>query len=151
MDQLYNLQPQRRGTDWELAFRFLRSRLRRMSIVFLLSDFITDPERPALSELPDVKVLAQKHDLVPVIFGDRIESELPTGRGLLRFRSAESGQEMVLSLSSAQRRRFDSFVSGRRDDLQSFFYSLGMECLFLKVGEPFMDPIMTLFQRRRKV
>ncbi len=151
IDQLYNLQPKHRGTDWELAFRFLRSHLRRMSIVFLLSDFITDPERPALSELPDLKVLAQKHDVVPIIFGDHIERQLPTGRGLLRFRSAESGQEMVMSLSSAQRRRFDHFVSSRKDELQSFFYSLCMECLFLQVEESFMDPIMTLFERRRKV
>jgi len=151
IEQMYNLRPQRRGTDWELAFRFLRSHLRRMSIIFILSDFITDPDKKALHELPDLKVLAQKHDVVPIIFGDSIEHKLPSGRGLLRFRSAESGQEMVLSLSSAQRRRFDSFVSGRKDELQDLFYSLGMECLFLQVGESFMDPIMTLFERRRKV
>jgi hypothetical protein len=117
----------------------------------MLSDFITDPDKKALHELPDLKVLAQKHDVVPIIFGDNLEHKLPTGRGLLRFRSAESGQEMTLSLSSAQRRRFDSFVSGRKDELQDLFYSLGMECLFLQVGESFMDPIMTLFERRRKV
>lgn len=151
IEQLYELKPKRRGTDWAMAFRFLRSHLRRMSIVFLLSDFITDPEKPSLADLPDLKVLAQKHDVVPVIFGDKIEHRLPPGRGLLRFRSAESGQEMLLSLSSTLRRRFDHFVSNRQDELQAFFYSLGMECLFLQVGESFMDPIMTLFERRRKV
>ncbi|OFW38496.1 MAG: hypothetical protein A3J28_02720 [Acidobacteria bacterium RIFCSPLOWO2_12_FULL_60_22] len=151
IDQLYNLQPKRRGTDWGLALRFLRSHLRRMSIIFLLSDFITDPAATGLAELPDLKVLAQRHDVVPVIFGDQIEANLPVGRGLLRFRSAESGQEMLLSLSSSQRKRFETFVEGRKEDLQSLFYSLGMECLFLQVGQPFMDPLMTLFERRRKI
>ena len=151
IEQLYNLQPQRRGTNWELALRFLRSHLRRMSIVFLLSDFITDPAMPSLADLPDLKILAQKHDVVPVIFGDRIERDLPTGRGLLRFRSAESGKEMLLSLSSAQRKRFDTLVSNRKDDLQNLCYSLGMECLFLQVGESYMDPLMMLFERRRKI
>lgn len=151
IDQMYNLHPKHHGTNWELAFRFLRSHLRRMSIVFLLSDFITDPDKPSLAELPDLKVLAQKHDVVPIIFGDTIERQLPTGRGLLRFRSAESGQEMLLSLSSAQRQRFDHFVTNRKDELQDLFYSLGMQCLFLQVEESFMDPIMTLFERRRKV
>ena len=151
IEQLYNLQPQRRGTNWELALRFLRSHLRRMSIVFLLSDFITDPAMPSLADLPDLKILAQKHDVVPVIFGDQIERDLPTGRGLLRFRSAESGKEMLLSLSSAQRRRFDTLVSNRKDDLQNLCYSLGMECLFLQVGESYMDPLMMLFERRRKI
>lgn len=151
LDQLYNLQPQRRGTNWELALRFLRSHLRRMSIVFLLSDFITDPAMSSLADLPDLKVLAQKHDVVPVIFGDQIEHYLPTGRGLLRFRSAESGKEMLLSLSSAQRRQFETLVANRKDDLQNLFYSLGMECLFLQVGESYMDPLMMLFERRRKI
>ena len=151
IEQLYNLQPQRRGTNWELALRFLRSHLRRMSIVFLLSDFITDPAMPSLADLPDLKVLAQKHDVVPVIFGDQIERDLPTGRGLLRFRSAESGKEMLLSLSSGQRTRFETLVSDRKDDLQNLCYSLGMECLFLQVGESYMDPLMMLFERRRKI
>src|SRR6267143_6044585 len=61
IDQLYNLKPARTGTNWELALRFLRSQVRSMSIVFLLSDFITDPDMTQLAELPDLKVLAQKH------------------------------------------------------------------------------------------
>jgi hypothetical protein len=89
--------------------------------------------------------------VVPIIFEDEIEKNLPEGRGLLRLRSAEGGQEMLLSLSSSQRRMFDTLVEARKTDLRELFYSLGMECLFLNVGEPFMDPLMMLFERRRKV
>ena len=151
IDQLYNLKPARSGTNWELALRFLRSQLRSMSIVFLLSDFITDPDVTQLAELPDLKVLAQKHDVIPIVFMDQLESNLPRGRGLLRFRSAEGREEMLLSLSSHQRSAFDALVEKRRTELRDLFYSLGMECLFLNVGEAFMDPIMTLFERRKKV
>src|SRR3990172_4063855 len=56
IEHLYGLQPNRRGTNWEMALRFLRSRLRRMSIVFLLSDFVTDPESKQLADLSDLKV-----------------------------------------------------------------------------------------------
>ena len=151
LESLHTLKPAHTGTNWETALRFVRSQLRRMSIVFLLSDFITDPGTPQLTDLPDLKVLAQKHDVVPIIFGDQIENNLPTGRGLLRFRAAEGGREMLLSLSSAQRHTFDILVEKRKTDLRELFYSLGMECLFLQVGEQFMDPLMTLFERRRKV
>ena len=151
VEQLYHLEPKHSGTNWELALRFLRSHLRRMSIIFLLSDFITDPAAAKLADLPDLKVLAQKHDVVPIVFADRLEMNLPVGRGLLRFRSAESGQEMLLSLSSAQRRTFEALVEDRKSALRNLFYSLGMECLFLEVGEPFMDPLMMLFERRRKI
>jgi uncharacterized protein (DUF58 family) len=151
LERLYNLKPVHSGTSWEVGLRFLRSQLRRMSIVFLLSDFIMSPDVVQLADLPDLKVLAQKHDVVPIVFGDQMESRLPAGRGLLRFRSAESGGEMLLSLSSSQRNTFGALVEGRQNDLRELFYSLGMECLFLQVGEPYMDPLMTLFERRRKV
>ena len=151
IEQLYNLKPSHSGTDWERALRFLRSQLRSMSSVFLLSDFITDPNVTQLAELPDLKVLAQKHDVVPIVFMDQLESNLPLGRGLLRFRSAEGREEMLLSLSSHQRSAFDALVEKRKTKLRDLFYSLGMECLFLNVGEAFMDPLMMLFERRKKV
>ena len=151
IDQLYNLKPTHSGTNWELALRFLRSQLRSMSCVFLLSDFITDPGVTQLAELPDLKVLARKHDVVPIVFMDQLESNLPAGRGLLRFRSAEGREELLLSLSSHQRNAFEALVEKRKTELRDLFYSLGMECLFLDVWEAFMDPLMTLFERRKKV
>lgn len=151
LETLYNLKPHHTGTNWERGLRFLRSQLHKMAIVFLLSDFILDPEAAQLADLPDLKVLAQKHDVVPIIFGDELEKNLPTGRGLLRFRSAEGRQEMLLSLSSSQRHIYEALVEKRKTDLRGFFYSLGMQCLFLDVAEPFMDPLMTLFKTRRKV
>jgi uncharacterized protein (DUF58 family) len=151
IDQLYHLKPSHSGTNWELALHFLRTRLRGMSIVFLLSDFITDPDATQLAHLPDLKVLAQKHDVVPIVFTDQLENNLPAGRGLLRFRSAEGRGEILLSLASRQRKAFEALVEKRKTELRDLFYSLGMECLFLDVAEAFADPLMMLFQRRKKI
>jgi uncharacterized protein (DUF58 family) len=151
IEQLYNLKPAHSGTNWELALRFLRSQLRSMSCVFLLSDFIMDPNVTQLANLPDLKILAQKHDVIPIVFTDELESTLPTGRGMLRLRSAEGRGEVLFSLSSHQRSVFQALVEKRKMELRDLFYSLGMECLFLNVGEAFMDPLMTLFERRRKI
>lgn len=151
LEDLYTLKPTRSGTDWAMALRFLRSQLRRTSIIFLLSDFISDPEAAHLDELADLKFLARKHDVIPIVFEDRLEMNLPVGRGLLRFRSAEGREEVVFSLSPSGKRTFETLVEQRRAHLRDFFYSLGMECLFLDVAEPFFDPLMNLFARRRKV
>jgi uncharacterized protein (DUF58 family) len=151
IDRLYNLEDTETGTNWELAIRFLRSRLRRMAMVFILSDFIAGPQAAQLAELPDFKALARKHDIVPIVFEDQLETSLPEGHGLVRFRSAESRQELVMSLSSGQRRQFDALVERRKRELRDLFFNLGMECMFLKVGEPFMDPLMELFERRKKI
>jgi uncharacterized protein (DUF58 family) len=151
MDRLYNLKPRHKGTNWELALRFLRSQLRSMSIVFLLSDFITDPSMTQLAQLPDLKVLAQKHDVVPIVFVDQLENSLPTGKGLLRFRAAEGREEILLSLSSRQRAVFDVLAEKRKTELRDLFYSLGMEALFLNMDEGFTDPLVMLFDRRKKI
>jgi uncharacterized protein (DUF58 family) len=151
IDRLYNLKPASHGTNWELALRFLRSQLRNMSIVFLLSDFITAPDMTQLEQLPDLKVLAQKHDVVPIVFVDQLENALPTGRGLLRFRSAEGHGEILLSLSSRQRTAFTALAEKRKTELRDLFYSMGMEALFLNMDEGFTDPLVMLFDRRKKI
>jgi uncharacterized protein (DUF58 family) len=151
LHRLYNLQASHAGTDWGVALAFLRSQLRRASVVFLLSDFITDPVAAHLDDLSDLKFLARKHDVIPIIFEDRLETNLPVGHGVLRFRSAEGRQEMALSLSRSRTKAFEALVSHRKSNLRDFFYGLGMECLFLDVAEPFFDPLMMLFERRRKV
>ena len=151
LHRLYDLQPIHAGTDWRVALRFLRSQLRRASVVFLLSDFITDPVAAHLDDLSDLKFLARKHDVIPIVCEDRLETQLPFGHGILRFRSAESRQEMVLSLCDSRTKVFEALVSHRKSNLRDFFYGLGMECLFLDVAEPFFDPLMMLFERRRKV
>lgn len=151
LDRLYSLKPSHSGTNWEMALRFLRSQLRRTSIIFLLSDFITDPQAAHFDDMADLKVLARKHDVIPIVFEDKLELNLPPGRGLLRFRSAEGREEIVLSLSPGGKKTFESLVEQRKANLRDFFYRLGMECLFLDVAEPFFDPLMNLFERRRKV
>jgi uncharacterized protein (DUF58 family) len=151
IDRLYNLKDTEPGTNWDVAVRFLRSRLRRMSMVFLLSDFIEAPQATNLGELPDFKALARKHDIVPIVLEDQLETNLPTGHGLLRLRAAEARQELLVRLSATGRKRFEALVNRRKAQLNDLFFSLGMECIFLPVGEPFMDPLMELFERRKKV
>src|SRR5581483_4214833 len=80
LDRLHNLRDTRDGTSCAAAVRFLRSRLRRMAIVFLLSDFIVDPDAAPLTDLPDFKSLARTHDVVPVVLEDQLERRLPAGR-----------------------------------------------------------------------
>jgi uncharacterized protein (DUF58 family) len=151
IDRLYSTEGSQRGTNWEPPLRFLRSRLRRTAIVFLLSDFISSPGSPELADLPELKALARKHDVVPIVFEDQLETGLPAGHGLVRLRAAEGRRERLLSLSSGQRQRFDDLVKRRKAELRDLFFALGMEGIFLPVSEPFMDRLVDLFGRRKKV
>lgn len=151
IERMYNMEKANTGTNWETALRFLRSRLNRMAIIFLLSDFVNGPEEKGLNDIPDFKAIARRHDIVPIVFEDQLEASLPAGHGLVRFRSSEGRGEMVLSLSSRQRDQYEAVIARRKTELKDLFFSLGMECMFLPVSEPFLDPLMELFERRKKV
>ena len=81
IERMYNMEKASTGTNWETALRFLRSRLNRMAIIFLLSDFVADPKEKGLNDLPDFKAIARRHDIVPIVFEDQLEAALPTGHG----------------------------------------------------------------------
>lgn len=150
IDTLYNLPETRHGTDCGQAITFLQRRLRRMAIVFLLSDFILDADTTQLTDMPELKALARKHDVVPIVFEDDLESSLPTGRGLVRFRAAEGAGELLMRLSPGHRARFAALAERRKAAMRDLCFSLGMECVFLPVADPYMDPLMKLFERRKK-
>ena len=151
IEKMYNMDKVNTGTNWETALRFLRSRLNRMAIIFLLSDFVSSPELKGLSEIADFKAIARRHDIIPIVFEDQLEAQLPVGHGLLRFRSPEGRGEMTLSLSSKQRDQYEAIIARRKKEMRDLFFSLGLECMFLPVSEPFLDPLMELFERRKKV
>src|SRR5438270_5156300 len=76
--------PSRPGRTLMLpAIRHLLTTLKRMSVVFIVSDFITDDEALASQELA---MLAARHDVIAVVPHDRSEDALPEGRGYINVR-----------------------------------------------------------------
>src|SRR5262249_35626379 len=76
--------------------RHLLQTLKRTSVVFLVSDFMTDEDVFAGKELA---MLAAKHDVIAVIPEDPSERRLPDGSGYLNLRDLESGREVTISLN----------------------------------------------------
>ena len=58
-----------------------------------------------------------KNDLVPVILRDPFETALPQGRGYLRFRDLETGQEQCVRLSGSNRTAYIEHLRKRERDL----------------------------------
>ena len=63
-----------------------------MSVVFLVSDFMTDDDVLGSRELAH---LAARHDVIAVVPEDPSERELPAGRGYLQVRDVESGRQVA--------------------------------------------------------
>lgn len=146
LDSLWQIQPVSRRTQFARALDYLATRLKRSTLIFCISDFIT-PEDLFASD--KIKHLAQRHDFIPIIVQDGWEEALPEGKGYLRLRDMEWGGEMLLALSGRQRRRYQNLMRERKDALQRSLYRLHLDHLFLRPGEPFLDLLIGFFLMRK--
>jgi len=127
----------------ELLGRALQA-IKRRSLVFVVSDFISDPGwARALS------LLGQRHDVLAVRLYDALEMELPD-LGLVVVEDAETGQQLFVDTHDAAfRRRFASFATKRETALRAAFSDAGADCIELSTEDDLVDTLMR-FTRLRK-
>lgn len=146
-DALWHATPASPRTDFFKAFDYANGRLKQPGLLFCISDFISGQE---LFGSHALKRLARRHDLIPVIVEDPMEEVFPAARGFMRVRDAESGGEMLLRLSEANRRVLGRFLRERKVELRRWLYRLQLDHLFLRTGEPFLEPIISFFLARKR-
>lgn len=146
LESLWQTQPVSRRTHFARALEYLATGLKRTTLIFCISDFITSEDLFASDAL---KRLAQRQDFIPIIIQDGWEETLPSGKGFLRLRDVEWGEEMLLRLSPRQRQRYEGLMRERKAALQRWLYRLQLDHLFLRPGEPFLDPLIGFFLMRR--
>ena len=127
------------------AVRQLTRALKRMTMVFLVSDFLTDED---LFGGPELRMLAAAHDVVAVVPEDPVERALPRGSGYLRIRDLESGRLATLALGETARRRFEAQGRLRREELVRHFYRAGIDHAFVPTDGPAVEPLLELFEAR---
>lgn len=140
--ELLYCQPVGRGTNIAAALDHLGRTAARRSVVFLVSDFQDDGFERTL------RVTRRKHDVIPIVVGDRRERELPNV-GLLRLRDPESGRMVSIDTSSARHRRaFVDMMAARTQATDAMFRRMRMEPIRLFTGEDYVEPLQRFFHRR---
>jgi uncharacterized protein (DUF58 family) len=125
----------------ESAFNFVR----RRSLVFLVSDFISAPgwERPLVQ-------LAQRHEIVAVRLHDPLESELPD-LGLLVFQDAETGEQLFVDTHDGSfRKRFMDAAERREAALRGALRDAGVDALELGTDADLVDTVMRFANLRKR-
>jgi uncharacterized protein (DUF58 family) len=147
LETLWDFRPASRKTNLLRTLDHLETRLKTASLLFCISDFIAQEEALASHSL---QRLVRRHDFVPIILDDALEEALPRGKGYLRMRDAERGDEMLFRLSARARAQYEGLLRERKIALQRSFYRLNLDHLFLRTGRPFLDSIISFFFTRRK-
>jgi uncharacterized protein (DUF58 family) len=113
----------------------------KKSIVFLISDFQDQSYQQTL------RITARKHDLVPVIIRDPLETSLPQ-EGWLRLKNLETSEVILLSLTSQKLKNFQQNRLEQQQALKKYFLSLNIEIIELLTGQDYLNSLIKFFQRR---
>ena len=147
LEELWALDLPPSRTEILPAVRYLSGHLKKVSSIFLVSDFITDED---LHQGKDLKMLAATHDVIGVVVEDPRETDLPEGHGLVRFRDLESGASVRVGLNERLRRQYRELTQSRRTQLSDAFYRVPMDHVFVRSDRSAVEPLLRLFAERRR-
>jgi len=119
--------------------------IRRRSLVFLVSDFITVDgwERP-------LSRLAHRHEVVAVRLVDPLERELPEV-GLIVVEDAETGEQVVADTSDPEfRRRFHAEVDAREQALQDAVRRAGVRLHDIATDDDLVASLVEMVRRSKQ-
>lgn len=141
--ELIEFKPENRKTNLELALRYLTNVIKKRSVVFLVSDFLTEPNYTEA-----LKIANKKHDLVALRIIDRAELELPAA-GLIKMKDNENGKTMWIDTANKVFRK--QFATNRlkfEDSLRETLTRSGTDTANIYTHESYVKPLMNLFKKR---
>ena len=144
VSEILSFQPEHRTTDLAAGLDFLAKIARRRSVVFLVSDFLSENWERAL------KVTAQRHDLVPVVVTDPVELVMPE-IGLVAFEDLETGEVIEFDTSGYDsvwryRKQLADEAAARDQALRR----VNVDVVEIRTDRPYVDALVAFFKARAR-
>jgi len=137
--------PRSQGTDLAALLLSAQRMIKRRSLLFVISDFISKPgwERP-------LAALSLRHEVIGVRLYDPVERELPD-LGLLVIQDPESGEQVYVDTHDRYfRNRFEALAAQRENGLRAALATAGVDALELANDDDLVDVIWRFSALRRQ-
>ncbi|MBZ0235192.1 MAG: DUF58 domain-containing protein [Deltaproteobacteria bacterium] len=141
--EILAFEPQSRGTDLEAGLDFLGKIARRRSVVFFVSDFLSDGWERAM------RVAAQRHELVPVVVSDPAELTLPDV-GLVTVEDFESGEVLEFDASGFTVRDYRRRLDEKREARDAALRRMNVDVVEVRTDRPYIDALVAFFRARAR-
>ena len=137
-------QPEGAGTDITLALNTVHRMLKRRSIVFLISDFLAEPESYRQAML----VTNRRHDVVAFDLSDPLEREI-ANVGVIALEDAESGQLRWVDTGSREwRREFNVRAAALEDGKRNVLTAAGVDRVRVSTEKDYVAEVGAFFRTR---
>jgi uncharacterized protein (DUF58 family) len=142
--EILYFQPEDAKTDLNITLEYLSRVIKRRSIVFLISDFLTENYERAL------QIANKKHDMIAIEIIDPREVELPN-IGFVELEDAETGETILVDTSNAGiRESFFSRSRESREQRENYFKSIGVDNITVLTDRSYVEPITKFFRMRAR-
>jgi len=135
-------QPTGKSTDISGALEYFNSAIKKRSICFILSDFMSKEfDKP-------LKIASKKHDLVALKIHDKREENLPNV-GLVPMQDAETEKMTFVDTSSKKvREHFAKNQLAKNEALKKIFQTSGVDLIDITTGTDYVKPLINFFKTR---
>ena len=141
--ELIEFKPENKKTNIELALKYLTNVIKKKSIVFLISDFLSNHDYKDA-----IKIANKKHDLVALRIIDKTEMDIPQV-GLVKLKDNESGNILWIDTNDKLfRKQFATNKINFESNLKEIFNRAGIDSANINTHESYIKPLMNLFKKR---
>ena len=141
--ELLEFQPQGQGTRIDVALDYIARIARKRAVVFVLSDFVGEGYDRSLG------VLSRRHDVVPIVTSDRVDTEWTVPKGLWLLEDPETGAVLPFDAGSAEsRKQFWQRSAVAQKKQEQLARKFGLEPISAVVGQDYLKDLVAYFRRR---
>ena len=131
LQELLDYNPKNTNTDIFRSLSELQNNLKRKSVIFIVSDFISE------SFMKPLKLLKFKHQIILVNISDVCETKIPQ-IGHAYLEDAESGEQILVNTSDKKfQERYSKIIKKIRDEKEYEIKKIGIDFLNLSNEESF--------------
>jgi uncharacterized protein (DUF58 family) len=143
ISEILTYRPQSVTTNLPVALEYLGKIARRRSVVFLVSDFLSEGWERSL------RVAHRRHDVVPVVITDPLEEALPR-LGLVTLEDVETGERYEFDSSGPEGRAYAERVAHSTRAREELLRRLQLDFVNVRTDRPYVDALVTFFRARAR-
>ena len=140
--ELIEFKPSSKKTDIAEALQFLIGVIKKKSIAFILSDFISKSYEKTL------KICANKHDVTGIRIYDKMDESIPNMGIVPMFDQETEEVKLIDTSSSFLRKRYESYNTMNSTRFNQIFSKNGAGTLNCRTDESYVKKLLSYFKKR---
>ncbi|MFZ5981621.1 MAG: DUF58 domain-containing protein [Candidatus Zixiibacteriota bacterium] len=142
--EILYFKPEGIRTDISGALEYFNRVIKRKSVVFLISDFLSE------NFYKPLQIANNKHDIISVKITDPRETKFDNV-GMIELEDAETGEVLLIdTASNAFRREFSARAEEDNLSLKKGFQLINVDFINIRTDQTYIVPLINFFRMREK-